>query len=196
MDEVSVKTLTFDPITCTAESAGYRCVVSSTNGEISCTAFIANTPSNFSGSNQEPSTVKFSVNVTKSDKKDGDFLALQARIRVQSHFGTHEEGKNNTEKNYRFGPTTFSWEEKAEIQNRSCVVISSDAFPVNDDSKDSSDSDDDTNCKAIYFSFLDAGKGTIFWDPKLAVVPNQISMSSLIVPSLILLLFSLHSLFV
>jgi hypothetical protein len=192
VSQITMKSLSFNDISCSAEAAGFRCVLSSTNGEISCTAFIAKQISNFSGSAQDPASVKFSINITKADKKDGDLLALEARVRVQSHFSREVEGQNGTEKHYRFGPSTFSWVETAEVENRTCTVIASNATLVrDDDSKDDSDDDDDdqTECKVIFFSFLDAGKGLIFWDPSLAYDASlaRASSSATLIPSLFLL---------
>jgi hypothetical protein len=191
--QIAVKDLNFDPIVCTTETAGFRCILSSTNGEISCTAFVANSFSNFSGSLQSPSAVKFSVNISKADKKDGDFLALEARVRVQSEFKNEVEGRKGTEKHLQFGPTSFTWIEKAEVENRTAIVISSTPTVVpNDDSKDADDEDDDvdTECKAIFFSFIDSGKGIVFWDPSLAYDAALARASSAfhVIPSIFLLM--------
>ncbi len=185
----SMSSLDFNPIKCDVQNTGYKCEVVSTTGILSVTAIITRNTTNINGTVQSPSFVKFSIEITYPNRRPGTYVALEARLRVQSSYGREERGEQGTDKIARFGPNTLTWIQTVEVGERTAAVVASNSADVSsDDTKESDDSNESTDCKSIFFSFIDTGSEPIFWDPQLGYDNAVLSSAFAFVPSVLLVL--------
>ncbi len=170
---INFKNTSAGTVNCTAASDGFTCSVSAGNGALVVDVFIAAKRSNFSGSIQDPSTVKFSVTFNYPNKVNGTFIGLEVRTRVLALHRFLPDLDNSTRQRLvKFGPGSFSWVEQAISRGENVsVVLSKVVENVVDDTRDNDDDDDkeDNACHAFFISFLSADTGSIFWDPTLGV---------------------------